>query len=275
MLQKTIKNEVSFSGKGFMLDRMTSVTLIPREENTGIIFRRTDVENDCAICAEPQNLRYSPNCTTLEKNDVKVIVVEHLMSACWALGISNLEVRIDSPELPTFDGSAMPYVEYLQSAGLVEQQAPVTEISLRSPIVVKENEDKCLIASPAESFRVSYILKYPEYPNVETQFTTFDGDREKALTEILPARTFIPEEEARKLLEQQIITGTDESMGVVIRAGDIPQLRLPDEFARHKVLDILGDLYILGKGVKAHFLGVMSGHKLNAKMVQAISARYL
>jgi len=272
--QRTIKNEVSFSGKGFMLNELTEVTLRPAVENAGICFIRDDLEGSPVIEALPQNLRLSPNCTTLQKGDAKVIVVEHLMATLWAFGVTNLEVRLSGAEIPTFDGSAKPFCDFIRQAGIVEQDSPIKEIELITPIVVREDREKFLMAIPAENFALGYVLKYDETPELGTDFLMLDGDWEKFIEEVLPARTFIPEQEARRLLEQGIISSTDESMGVVVRPGDKPQLRVPQEFTRHKILDMAGDLFVLGKKVKAHFLGVMSGHRLNARMVRAIAARY-
>ncbi len=272
--QKTIGGEVSFSGRGFMLNTLTEVTLAPAAVNAGIYFIRTDLPNAPKVQATPPNLRLSPNCTTLQREDAKVIVVEHLMSACWSLGITNLEVRINGAEVPTFDGSAMPFAEFLQEAEIVEQDIEVKCVEVLNPIVVREDEEKFIIVTPSEEFRVGYVLRYPENPELGTDYLILNHEKLKEPSEILPARTFIPESEAKRLLTEGLITSTDESMGVVVRKGDNPKLRLPSEFARHKILDMVGDLSVLGRQIKGQFLGVMSGHKLNAKMVWALYARY-
>ena len=259
---------------GFMLNELTEVTLRPAEENAGIYFVRDDLQGSPVIEAVPENLRLSPNCTTLQKGDAKVIVVEHLMATLWAFGVTNLEVRLKGAEIPTFDGSAKPFSDFIREAGIVEQDALVKEIELLTPIVVREDREKLLLAVPADNFALGYLLKYDESPELGTDFLMLEADREKFIDEVLLARTFIPEQEALRLLEQGIISSTDESMGVVVRPGDKPQLRVSHEFTRHKILDMVGDLFVLGRNVKAHFLGVMSGHRLNARMVRAISARY-
>ncbi len=272
--QKTIKQEVTFTGKGFIMDTQTEVVLAPAQENSGIYFIRTDISSDNIVEASPQNLRLTANCSTVEKGQARVMVIEHLMSACWALGITNLEVRINGREVPTFDGSAKPFVEFLQEAGICEQSATIPTLKLKYPVVVRENDEKMIVAIPSKKFTVGYLLKYPENPELGTDFLMLVADEAEFVKSILPARTFIPESEAIKLVEEGYIKSTDESLGVVVRAGDKPELRLPQEFVRHKILDMVGDLFILGKRIEAQFLGIMSGHKLNARMVKALSARY-
>lgn len=272
--QATIRKEVSFSGKGFMLDKLVNVTLAPAEENSGICFTRTDIEGAPRIKACPENLAFSPNCTTLKKGEARVIVVEHLMASLWAMGITNLEVRMDGAEVPTFDGSAMPFLEILREAGTEVQDAWQQEIRIRTPLAVREDDEKCLIAMPSEDFRIGYVLRYPENTGLGTDFLVLKVEREAFMRDVFPARTFIPEEEARRLLSEGVIKSTDESMGVVVRAHENPELRLPQEFARHKILDMLGDLFVLGMKVRGYFLGIMSGHRLNARLVKALYARY-
>ncbi|OPX21958.1 MAG: hypothetical protein B1H03_05630 [Planctomycetales bacterium 4484_113] len=272
--QGTIAHPVSLHGRGFILDRETALKLSPAEASTGFRFVRTDLQGQPSVTAHPRYLRSAPNCTVLEDGDARVMVVEHLLAACWALGVSNLIIEVDAPEIPTLDGSALPFAEKLESAGIITQDATIPQIALHAPVVVSEDGGKLLIAFPAGSFRLSYLLHYPDLPEVGTDFLVITGELEQLRRELLPARTFIPEQEARRLLQQGLIRSTDESMGVVIHPGHTPQMRLPHELVRHKILDLLGDLAILGCEFRAQFLGIMSGHHLNARLIQALAARY-
>ena len=270
----TIERPADLEGRGFILDRPTKLRLLPAQPRTGFRFVRTDLEGQPSVTASVRNLHPAANCTMLEDGRAKVMVIEHLLAACWGTGVTDLVIETDGPEIPTLDGSARPFAEKLRGSGIVASGTPVPGIVLRQPIAVNEEGGKLLIAYPADGFRLSYVLHYPERPEVQTDFLAVEGTPEELLSAVLPARTFIPEEEALRLLEEGLIRSTDETMGVVVRPGQTPQLRMPHEFARHKILDLLGDLAILGRHFQAHFLGVMSGHHLNARMVRALAARY-
>lgn len=272
--QGTIRHPVGVHGRGFILNQETALRLLPAETDTGFCFIRTDLDGHPSVSALPRHLRSAANCTVLEDGEARVMVVEHLLAACWSLGVTNLIIETSGPEIPTLDGSSLPFAEKLSGSGIVPQEPGIPEVVLTRPVVTSEDGEKLLIAFPAERFRLSYLLHYPNCPEVATDFLTVEGALEELERELLPARTFIPEEEARRLLEEGLIRSTDESMGVVIRQGQTPETRLPHELVRHKILDLLGDLAILGRDFRAQFLGVMSGHHLNARMVRALAARY-
>lgn len=274
LLQKTIVRECSLDGCGFVCDQPVHVVMRPAGPGTGVRFIRTDIEGSPEIPVHPRSQVSVEHCTTLQQGEARVIVVEHLLSACFALGVSNLEVTLDGPELPTCDGSSLPWAQAMLDAGLIEQAEPVEEVVLRKPIAVYGSDGASLIALPSGEFIVEYLLNYEQNPEIGCCFVSVRPDSEDLLVSLLPARTFIMEEEARAALDAGKIRSTDENLGLVIRHGHNPELRMRGELARHKVLDMLGDLFVLGKRVRAHFVGIKSGHKLNALIVRELAARY-
>jgi len=274
-LQRTVGEPAGFSGPGFLYGREARLRLLPAAPNSGIVFVRTDLPGQPCIPAHPANQRPGSHCTVLGTGEAAVSVVEHLLAACAVLGVSNLRVEIDAPELPTADGSAKPYADILMAAGIVEQDEPAWEYRLARPLLVREDEpDSALLAFPSATPRISYLLHYPQSPEIGCAFLTVSLDDDDLVEQLLPARTFITEAEARSAIASGWLKSTDESLGLVVRSGREPELRMPEEFARHKILDLVGDLHILGKKVRAHYVGVKSGHKLNARLVRELAARY-
>lgn len=274
LLQKSIKRDCALDGSGFICDQRVHVVMRPAGPGTGVRFIRTDIEGNPEIPVHPRSQVSGEHCTMLRQGEAKVIVVEHLLSACFALGVSNLEVALNGPELPSCDGSSLPWAQAMLEAGLIEQAEPVEEIVLRKPMAVYGSDGASLIALPSEEFIVEYLLNYEQSPEIGCCFVSVRPDAEDLLMSLLPARTFIMEEEARAALNTGTIRSTDENLGLVIRRGNAPKLRMPGELARHKVLDMLGDLFVLGKRVRARFVGIKSGHKLNAQIVRELAARY-
>ncbi len=274
LYQKTIKRECSIDGSGFICDQPVHVEMRPSAPGSGVRFIRTDIKGNPEIPVHPRSQVSVEHCTTLQQGETKVIVVEHLLSACFALGVSNMQVALNGPELPTCDGSSLPWANAMLEAGLEEQAEPVKELILRKPVVVCGGDGASIIALPSEELIVEYLLNYEQSPEIGCSFALVRPDSDDLLVSLLPARTFILEEEARAALEAGKIRSTDEKLGLVIRRGHTPELRMPGELSRHKVLDMLGDLFVLGKRVRAHFVGIKSGHKLNALMVAELAARY-
>lgn len=274
LTQKTISNECSISGKGFICNQEVQVVLKPASPGSGIRFIRTDLEGSPAVMARPSSQIPGEQCTALQDRGAKVVVVEHLLAACSALGVSNLEVWLNGMELPTLDGSALPWAELMLSAGIRDSSMLYREAVLRKPISVNAADGSFILALPADEFSLEYLLSYDHSPEIGSSYISLRPDAEDMLKLLLPARTFIMEGEALAALNSGKIRSTDVNLGLVIREGQTPSLRLPCELARHKVLDMLGDLFILGKRVRGRFIGVKSGHKLNAQMVRELAARF-
>lgn len=273
-LQKTIERNCTISGSGFICDQQVQVTLSPAGVDSGIRFIRADLEGAPEIPVHPSAQVSVEHCTTLQNGDAKVIVVEHLLAACFALGVTNLKVSLNGLEMPTCDGSSLHWAEAMQDVGISEQDKPARQIVLKQPVYVTSHDGSFIIALPSDAPVFEYLLDYSQNPEIGCSFASVNPDSDDLLSMLLPARTFIMEDEARAALDAGKIRSTDEKLGLVIREGQRPVLRMSGELARHKILDMMGDLYVLGARVQARFIGVKSGHKLNAQMVRELSARY-
>ena len=274
-LQKTIKEAVTLSGIGLHTGNKVSVTLNPAAAGSGISFVRADLPQRPAIkanvdCVSAYPQSQSRRRTTISSGIAGIHTVEHLMAALSASGVDNLVVELDGEELPGLDGSALEYLEALDKAGLREQDKPRDYYALKDPIYINES-GVSLVALPSETFRVSYTLNY-NHQFLAAQFIDLEVTEQSFRSGIAGARTFCLEEEAEDLKKQGLGKGaTYENTLVVGSKGVIGNsLRFPDEFVRHKVLDLIGDFSLLGQPLKAHIIAVKSGHSLNAKMVKSI-----
>ncbi len=271
--QRTIKAEVTLEGKGLHTGNNVSVTLKPAPENEGIVFVRTDVENAPRVKASVENIRSDsgvPRCTSIGRDDVVIHTVEHLMSALCGLGIDNLIVEINGNEVPGLDGSGLEFFQALKKTGVTEQAAEKDMIEIKEPICVNSNGASILVV-PADEFKISYALDY-ENPYLHAQFYSSVVTSETFENEIAPCRTFCLEEEAKALQSSGLGKGANyENTLVVGKNGVIDnEVKFHDEFARHKVLDFIGDIYLLGCPLKGHVFAVKSGHALNFALVKKI-----
>lgn len=271
--QKTLRGACEVHGPGFVYNQETRVVFLPAMPDSGIVFVRSDLSGKPAIRCKPANQQPSVNCTTLRSGDATISVVEHLLAACAVLGVTNLLAEVDGPEMPTLDGSASGYAEVFLNAGMESQDSAVRELTLRRSLLV-EDGDSALVAIPSDTLRFSYMLDYSKYPEIGCDFVTVVPGADDLLSDLLPARTFIAEQDALAAVKNGSIKSTDESMGLIVRPGVKPELRMNGEFARHKILDLIGDLHVLGKTVRAHCVGIRSGHKLNSQLVRALAARF-
>jgi UDP-3-O-[3-hydroxymyristoyl] N-acetylglucosamine deacetylase/3-hydroxyacyl-[acyl-carrier-protein] dehydratase len=271
--QRTIARPAETSGVGLHLGEKTLLRVKPAEPGTGIVFVRTDVPGYARIPATIQHRADSQRRTALKNGDAEVHTVEHLLSAAVALGLDNLEIELDGEEMPGLDGSALEFVRLLEEAGVHEQDATVREIVVREPINVSAG-GASLVALPYDGLRISYTLDYP-LDSMPSMYYSLEVCREKYVSEIAPARTFVLRREAELLLQAGMGKGANTENTVVI--GDDgkveAELRFPDEPVRHKILDLLGDLALAGAPIKAHFIAVKSGHDLNATLVQRLVER--
>ncbi|HQL42208.1 MAG TPA: UDP-3-O-acyl-N-acetylglucosamine deacetylase, partial [Candidatus Omnitrophota bacterium] len=275
--QKTIHKEVCAQGKGLHLGQETKVVFKPAAVNSGICFVRVDLPNHPCVKAEYQNVvqdQALSRCTSLAKGDAVVHTVEHVMAVLCGLEIDNLVIEINGPELPGLDGSGQDYYDILSKGGLAPQDAQRQFIDIHEPIYLEEN-DSSLLITPASDFKVSYLLSYP-HPGLGAQFFSQAITLESFRKEIAPSRTFCLESEAQALKSQGLGKGADLTNTLVITDKGVKdnKVRFSDEFARHKVLDFIGDLYLLGRPVRGHVLGVKSGHRLNRKLLQKIVAQH-
>ncbi len=277
--QRTLAKEVFMNGLGIHTGAPVSIRVLPAPPETGVVFIRTDLPHRPSIPVKSAvvDVAKSVRRTTVSKDGVEVQTVEHFMASLWGLGIDNAYVEVTSPEMPGLDGSALQFVQQLKAAGTVEQEAPRHYFPLREPIYVEEG-DSSIVVFPDRALRISYLLSYDAHPLLRPQFVSYTvngagpdapGAFEQA---IAPARTFCLKEEAESLRAAGFGKGaTYDNTLVLDREGVINNtLRFEDEFARHKILDLLGDLYLLGSHLRAHVIAVRSGHPLNVKLLKKL-----
>ena len=272
--QRTIAKPVSVDGAGLHTGISASLRVSPAPAGAGVLFIRTDLPHRPTIPALPSSAvdRGGGRRTVLANGAVEIQTVEHLMAALWAVGIDNAYVEVSGPELPGLDGSAAPFVELLRSAGAVEQDAPRKYVTIREPILVEENGSS-LAVFPDRELRISYTLSY-DHPGLKTQFASFrPAELELFDQQIAPARTFCLYEEAEALRAKGFGKGANFTNTLVVGKDGVMQntLRFPDEFVRHKVLDLIGDLYLLGAHLRGHVIAIKSGHPLNAKLLHKLA----
>ncbi len=271
--QRTIKGSASISGIGLQTGGRVSLTLKSAPAGSGISFVRTDLPNRPAIDLKSINLSDSGSAerrTALGFGPLQIQTTEHLLAALSGLSIDNIIIEIDNVELPGLDGSAKGFVELIKSAGIVEQDAKRVPLKVEKPVWCFSG-DALIAAFPDEDFKISYTLSYNR-PALGTQFYSFNEKASNFAQDVAPARTFCLEEEAAELLKRGLGKGADYNNTLVIgRDGPIKtSLRFPDEPVRHKVLDLIGDMYILGVPVIGRIVAIKSGHALNMELVKRL-----
>lgn len=272
--QKTIGKELSLKGIGLHTAKKVNITFKPAEIDSGITFIRVDLPGRPAIKASSQNLlspSRSPRRTSIGVGDAEVQTIEHLMGALAGLCIDNINIEIDNEEVPGLDGSSLNFLEMLDNAGIKEQDKERKVFVIKEPISVEE-EGSSIIALPFSTFKVSYTLNY-DHDMLKTEFLEMCVDPQTFRKEIASARTFCLEDEAEELRRGGIGGGANyENTLVVGKNGVIKnKLRFQDEFVRHKVLDLMGDLYLSGSSIRGHVIALKSGHSLNLKLVKKIA----
>lgn len=253
-----------------MLGEPVTLTLKPAPAETGIVFRRVDIADapEIKVCQE-NAADILPRCTSLQSGDTTVSSVEHILSALGGLGVDNAIVELDASEPPGLDGSARPYVEAIQATGLTAQEAPRRFIEIQEPFALS-TADRQLVLLPADALAVTFVYTHPQ---TSSQTATFTITPETYAQDIAPARSFCFEDEIEALQALGIGKGaTYENVLVVKPAGETSApLRFDDEFARHKILDLIGDLYVAGHLPKAHVLAMRTGHTFHAEFVRALA----
>ena len=238
------------------------------------MFHRIDLPDEPTVQVCSDNYQaIIPRCTSLSAGDAAVNSVEHLLSALAGMGVDNLRVDIDAPECPALDGSALPYVQILQQAKIAQQDAPRTPIELTDPLAAYD-DDKQLILLPADSLQISFVYDHPKLP---AQVATLAIDTETYVNEIAPARSFCFANEIELLRGQGIGKGANYDNVLVIEddGSTSSDLRFPNEFVRHKMLDLIGDLYLVGKLPQAQVVALKSGHTLHAQLILSMAEKGL
>ena len=271
--QRTLKNTIRATGVGLHTGDKVYLTLHPSAPNTGISFRRVDLSEPVLIPARPENVGETKLSTTLVRDGVKVSTVEHLLSAMAGLGIDNAIIDVSAAEVPIMDGSAGPFVFLLQSAGVVEQDAPKHYIRIKRPIRV-EDGDKWAAFMPFEGFKVTFTIDF-EHPAFSEHLKTavMDFSSTTFVKEVSRARTFGFMKDIEFLRDNNLALGGSLDNAIVVDDDKILNedgLRYADEFVKHKILDAIGDLYLLGHSLIGEYQGFKSGHALNNKLLLAL-----
>jgi UDP-3-O-[3-hydroxymyristoyl] N-acetylglucosamine deacetylase len=270
--QRTLKSVIRASGVGLHTGQKVRIALRPAAPDTGVVFRRVDLATPVDVPARAELVGEARLASTLIKDGVKVHTVEHLMSALGGLGIDNAYVDLDAPEVPIMDGSAAPFVLLLQQAGIEQQPAPKKFSKVRKRVEVRE-ADKWARLEPYEGFRLSFSIEF-RHPVIErsTQAVTIDFGETSYLKEIARARTFGFMHDVEQLRESGLALGGGLENAVVLdeyRVLNSDGLRFADEFIRHKLLDAVGDLYLIGRPLLGAFSAHKSGHALNNRLLRA------
>ena len=264
--QRTLKNEIRATGVGLHSGEKVYLTLKPAAPNTGIIFRRTDLDPVVDIHAHAVNVGETTLSTTLVNGNARVDTVEHLLSAMAGLGIDNAIVELSAQEVPIMDGSSGPFVFLVQSAGIVEQDAPKRFIRIKRKVEVRDG-DKVATFLPYNGFKVSFEIDF-DHPVLKqsVQKTSLDFSSTSYVKEVSRARTFGFTKDLEYMRSKNLALGGSVKNAIVVddfRVLNEDGLRYDDEFVKHKVLDAVGDLYLLGYSLIGEFVGYKSGHGLN------------
>lgn len=271
--QRTLKKAISATGVGLHNGEKVTLTLRPAAPNTGIIFKRVDLPQPNEILATPSAVRDTRLCSALEANGARVATVEHIMSALAGLGIDNIYIDVDAAEIPIMDGSAGPFVFLLQEAGIAEQTALKKYIRIKKTIEVTEG-DKWVRFEPYHGFKINFTIQF-NHPVFEHSGNnvTIDFASDSYIKEISRARTFGFMHEVEYLRSNGLARGGSLDNAIVLdeyRVLNTDGLRDDDEFVKHKALDAIGDLYMLGHPILGAFYAYKSGHALNNLLIRAL-----
>ena len=275
--QNTIIREAKLQGPGLFSGKPCELTFRQAEAGTGIVFTRTDLPEPARIAVTIGNLAASPRRTTLRNGAATIDTVEHVLSAIAGMGIDNLQVDVTGPEIPNWDGSPKPFVDSLLLAGKLEQDLEQNPYVITEPVTVSEGV-AVLTALPCveEGLYLLYDLDYSAHPGIGRQVFAFRLGKDDYAAQLAPARTFLLEEEARELRTQGIGEHLTER-DILVMGSDGPinnELRFPDEHARHKLCDLLGDLALFGRPLYGRIIAHKSGHALNHKLVGCLTDQF-
>jgi UDP-3-O-[3-hydroxymyristoyl] N-acetylglucosamine deacetylase/3-hydroxyacyl-[acyl-carrier-protein] dehydratase len=270
--QRTIASEAHLAGAGLHSGEPVRLTFRPAEPDTGLVFVRTDLPDRPSLRAHPDRLVHRPRRTAMAEGEIEVHTTEHLLAATTGLGIDNLVIELDAQELPACDGSAKEFVEVLRAAGLVDQDVARAVFDLPHPVSVSK-DGASIVALPYKGFKITYTLDDHGGALSGSQMIELDVDEDSFCEQIAPARTFCLKQEAEALLAARLVKGANAQNTCIIDGDRLVdnQLRFADEPARHKVLDLIGDLAFSTRRINAHIIAVRSGHAHNMALVQRIN----
>ncbi len=296
-LQKTLRREYEFEGKGLHTGLKVKMTLAPAPVNTGIVFIRTDIGNDARVAALVDYVTQTQRGTTLQNGEASVSTIEHILSAFVGLGVDNAYIYLDAPEAPIMDGSAKPFVEAICPDGLLVQDAPRKYYEIKEEIAFRDEASGSeLILLPGESYEIDLTVDYNSKV-LGVQKAYYSAESTDYASEVAPCRTFCFFHELEFLFRHNLIKGGDLENAIVIAENEVPQdeldkissllgvtsvkrvstgylnnvdLRFENECARHKLLDVMGDFSLIGYRLKGKVIAVKSGHKINTQMARII-----
>ncbi|MGI8890208.1 MAG: bifunctional UDP-3-O-[3-hydroxymyristoyl] N-acetylglucosamine deacetylase/3-hydroxyacyl-ACP dehydratase [Chthoniobacterales bacterium] len=270
--QHTLAKAASLSGTSLHTGAKVSLKIQPAPANAGVKFKRKDLQDEPTIDATIANVKTVERATTIGEGSMRVHTIEHVLSALSALGVDNAMVEMDANEPPIGDGSASMYVEAIRKAGLAPLEVPRSYFHVREPISVETKSGSLLVVLPDDEFRISCTQAGPD--GRFTQFMTTTITPAIYEREIAPARTFVYYEDVQALMEKNLIKGGSLENAIVVRGESVlskEPLRFPDEFVRHKILDIIGDLALLGRPIRGHVVAIKPGHGANTDLARALA----
>ena len=273
--QRTLRNAIKAKGIGLHTGKVVNMELIPSGPNTGIHFIRSDIDENIKIPARVENVGDTSLSTALIKDDIKVSTIEHLLSAIAGLGIDNCIIKVDGPEVPIMDGSSSPFVFLIQSAGLQEQELLKKFIKVTKEVTVRR-DDAFATIKPYDGFKVSFKVEFdhPVHKKLPSE-SIIDFSSTSFVKEVCRARTFGSMNDLELLKSQNLALGASVSNAIAFGDDEILNeegLRFEDEIVKHKMLDAIGDLYLLGHNLIGQFSGFKSGHALNNELLKKIIA---
>jgi len=270
--QRTLQNDASYSGLGLHTGEKVSLRFVPAKEGTGIVFKRIDLPNQPVVPATVEYVCSNSRNTTLGVADIRIHTVEHVLAAVKAYQIDNLCIEIDGIEPPVGNGSSDVFVEMIENAGISEQEDTVPVLSLKAPVYWSEG-DIHLVGLPCDTYKISYTLDYPATKLIKSQYFSLSIDQDSFKREIASCRTFSLYEEVSTLIDKGLIKGASLDNAVVIKDDTILSkggLFFSDEMVRHKILDVIGDLALVGYDFKAHIIAIRSGHASNVAFARKL-----
>ncbi len=275
--QKTIANQISLKGVGLHSGKKVNLVFKPAEPDSGIRFIRVDLPAKPEVKVGVDYLlpeSGSQRSSYLDKDGIQINTVEHLLAALNGAGIDNLIIEIDAPEVPGLDGSSQDFLEILEKSGIIEQDKERKYFYIKEQVSVEDN-DAAIIALPSDELKISYTLDY-DHPFINSGFLQLTVNPGIFKAQLAGARTFCLEEEVEELRKKGLGQGANYENALVVGKNGVigNKLRFEDEFIRHKILDLLGDLYIMGIPIKGHIIAVKSGHSLNMRLVKKIRQQF-
>ena len=272
--QNTIQNDITVSGIGLFTGEKVKITIHPAKADHGIVFKRVDLLDKPILKADLNLVREANRRTLIGEGKSSVQTVEHILSAFAAYNIDNALIEIDGSEVPVFDGSSKTFADLIEEAKVQKLDQKAKVLSLKEPVYFSEN-DIHLIALPSDEYKISFTLHHPSSEFLRSQYFSYIVDEKTYKTEIAPSRTFSIYEEIKPLLDNNLIKGGSLKNAVVIKDNKVMNedgVRYDNEMVRHKILDLMGDLSLIGNRFLAHIIAIRSGHLSNIKFAKKLLA---